>query len=93
MRREQDVYPRMGAAYLRMRGRLLDLLIQRSYSFFEHSPVCGDNRAAEVPLHADPREFQPAPLLFRNSGLRRYIRLPRAGGPAERFLLLGFHRL
>jgi hypothetical protein len=92
MRREQDVY-RAYARFLRTRGRLLDLPIQRSYSFFEHSAVCGDNRAAEVALHANAREFQPAALLFRNSDLRRYIGLARAGGPAQRFFLLGFHRL
>jgi hypothetical protein len=82
MRREQDAY----------RSQFFDLSVERGYCLFEHAPVGGIDSTVQVLLCSSSRQFQRAPLLFPDSGLRGHIRFGRCR-PALRFFLLGFNKL
>jgi hypothetical protein len=82
MRREQDAY----------RSQRCDLFVERGYSGFEHSPVGGQDRTAQVMLCSSPRQFQGTPLFFSDSGLRCHRRLGWYR-PALGLFLLGFNEL
>jgi hypothetical protein len=82
MRKEQDAY----------RSDFVDLLVERGYGFFEHSPVCRQDGPAEVLLCPSSSQFQGTPPLFSDSGFRCHRRLQWRCA-ALRFFLLGFNEL
>ena len=88
---EQDVYRQERRAVFEDAGRRsVELLVERSDGFFEHSPMCRTTArlrscCMRIRVSSSPRRCCSTAWLFR------VHRLDGRRGPPERLFLLGFH--
>jgi hypothetical protein len=87
---QQDAYRGIWAGCSNSGAEVFELLVERRDGFFEHSPMCGRTRAAEVAAGASPRQLQGPSPLFPGLllGGHRWTNVDLSSG---RLFLLGFH--